>query len=63
MSCIPLRREHSLEWGLHSPGVGNSAVSGTAGRTKGCLILSPGKPLRSGGSDHSGGSEVWVDNC
>lgn len=63
MSCTQLRRGLSFECGLHNPGVGNTAVSGTAGRTRGCWMLSPGKSLRSGGSDHSSGSEVRVDNC
>lgn len=61
--CIQLEREHSLECGLHNPNVGDTAVSSTVRRARGCLMLSPGKSLRSGGSDHYGGRADLADNC
>lgn len=45
------------------PTWGTRAVSSGERGTRGCLMLSPGKPLRSRGSGHDGGSKDLVDNC
>ena len=57
-------REHSVGCGLHSPDLETQLSAGSTGRrTRVCVMLSPSKSVRSGGSDHRGGREDSADNC